>query len=1181
MAQQNSLWTVPSLQRYRPVLFALTAVAVGCTIYYVNESLSPARQTTLSRNGVRRSNAGRRPRRRRTVPDREATQEGPQDQENQPGLESEVDWVTQVEEDIEVRTIDSDSSRGIEATEDEESKDGQSLLTLLYKIAEERTRKDGYVHRGVQCNSCNEHPIRGIRYRCLNCADYDLCEQCEALPIHPKTHLFYKIRIPAPFIGAHKERQPVLYPGKPQAISQDLRKDKLDQFSRETGFRTEEIEAIWEQFRCMAATDWTNDPDHYHLAIDRPTFDKCFIPTASSHQPPPNLIYDRLFSYYDTNNDGLIGLEEFIKGLASHKKKNADDRLRRVFNGYDMDGDGYIDRRDVLRIFKAYYALTRELTADIVAGMQDDADDGDARDLIAGGQPISSAFTGSIPRRDDRRSGTGKNVNRFGDDVVVDGLGAVDIENSGIDVDLDTLIADNAERARFPDGSGKGSGEEIYDFAFNKPWSTVVSYFENLNIEIPIEPDAETEREQRYELQKSLAREYLDRRITRRNALIQRAQRQYFISEGETPSNIDDFPLEAGGLLVDPRLYTRMGKDLAEIRTSQDRFKQLKTRLEAHIKDMQWPVHSTTFFRETLLRLITNGWNEEALLQDLDGFTPDHQQVRQFVDTLSKLLGEMAGNAREDPEFKEEIKRVGTVGRSRSSSKVRFEDGVGDEEDDTRSATSISSRSRPINERWGGIAISDPDLDVGREIIYQVTQEALVELLDPMFKLREDMALHALVDQKDRKMFRRQIIAATASDDDLRKTQQYLEYYQRRWREGDPSLPLNYELHDDETILFHQFVQDMDHGKENNLTGVDCPYCYKSGKRIFVRVGEFCPGGPHPERGHKAWGRRENDMNSFPAELCSNCLQLGNSNSITSLYCPHCGEKHPWLKAQFVKMREIISAGLNEQSQSTENREEQPVEETPEGQTAPQDESQKPLESSGQQTSPPGQTPTVSSPTDEETKTLESQESSAPEYPEMATELHSSVSAFNEFDAPALEARIGSKPLDELLSDSGYAALSRHQSGETPSHSINDTPSYSYTQTTDQRTDMPPPDPTLPQNRPNTIHHETHPPPSSSSPPAKAPISHPATDNSTPPPPPTSSTKPKPTSSSSSPNSQQRPSPGESACRFYAAMDLLEAEDRERGGPGRLNFEEFEEVMKGSKAASLGFIGGWIEVAGF
>ncbi|GAA5975882.1 hypothetical protein JCM10908_005314 [Rhodotorula pacifica] len=55
-------------------------------------------------------------------------------------------------------------------------------------------------HRHVRCEGCQREPIVGVRYRCMHpdCADYDLCGDCEALPIavHPRDHPLLKIREP-------------------------------------------------------------------------------------------------------------------------------------------------------------------------------------------------------------------------------------------------------------------------------------------------------------------------------------------------------------------------------------------------------------------------------------------------------------------------------------------------------------------------------------------------------------------------------------------------------------------------------------------------------------------------------------------------------------------------------------------------------------------------------------------------------------------------------------------------------------------------------------------------------------------------------------------------------------------------------------------------------------------------
>ena len=52
------------------------------------------------------------------------------------------------------------------------------------------------VHVGVQCDECQAAPIRGIRFKCTQCFNFDLCEVCEAKGIHDPEHPLVKIAQP-------------------------------------------------------------------------------------------------------------------------------------------------------------------------------------------------------------------------------------------------------------------------------------------------------------------------------------------------------------------------------------------------------------------------------------------------------------------------------------------------------------------------------------------------------------------------------------------------------------------------------------------------------------------------------------------------------------------------------------------------------------------------------------------------------------------------------------------------------------------------------------------------------------------------------------------------------------------------------------------------------------------------
>lgn len=593
------------------------------------------------------------------------------------------------------------------------TREGQNLLNLLYHIAEDQARRDGYIHRGVTCNSCGAMPIQGIRYRCANCIDYDLCETCEAMQVHIKTHLFYKVRIPAPFLGNPRQSQPVWYPGKPAMLPRSLPRPLAKRLMRETSFENTELDALWDQFRCLANYEWADDPNKLYMAIDRKTFDRCFVPNTSIRPPPPSLIYDRMFAFYDTNNDNLIGFEEFLKGLASLNNKSNDERLRRVFRGYDIDGDGYVERKDFLRVFRAYYALSRELTRDMVAGMEDDFLEGGARDVVLGSQPISSAFPGNIPSGETSRVGEGKRPNLEGDMEIVDNEGI--LRRDGNDVgDRHMVIGDSAVREQF------GRTRPMFPSTVRLPTTGSDGRGPNTALVVEEEDDDDDDGEDDDDEEED-------------GSESDGSGSSVAIGGWPPAEQIDEEDIiEALGTYVPPPEITDP-IDRARVVTVYHRMRDDDRRR----------------IDEARRHGIDERWRRRAFYTDEeDGATiPDGYQKDSNFDDLS------------DDEDSEDISRDVSrppSPRSRSSSKVRFEDDLTDDYD-VRSNPSTSSRSIPVGERWGGFEIPEVEKDVGKEILYQVTQQGFNELLDLLFKQKEDLLMEVWRTRTDRKVWAHEI----------------------------------------------------------------------------------------------------------------------------------------------------------------------------------------------------------------------------------------------------------------------------------------------------------------------------------------------------------------------------------------------------------------------------------------
>jgi hypothetical protein len=77
-------------------------------------------------------------------------------------------------------------------------------MLLLFQNIHSRLRKSQNLHIDCKCANCGLSPICGIRYRCVNCVDFDLCQKCEGVMMkgrgleHPITHLFARIDKPLP-----------------------------------------------------------------------------------------------------------------------------------------------------------------------------------------------------------------------------------------------------------------------------------------------------------------------------------------------------------------------------------------------------------------------------------------------------------------------------------------------------------------------------------------------------------------------------------------------------------------------------------------------------------------------------------------------------------------------------------------------------------------------------------------------------------------------------------------------------------------------------------------------------------------------------------------------------------------------------------------------------------------------
>lgn len=411
--------TTPSstLSRYRPVVLAFTGVLAAYCTYLVVSNI-----TADSKPPLQRSNAIRRPRRNTA----QVPVPGELVEPQQDGLD---DDVAETLADDDVPEEGREPGQGYAHTHPSLSLDmlslnshASSIKGLLYHIAEEQAKRQAYIHRGTRCDSCGEIPIKGIRWKCINCPDYDLCSTCEqnqSAP-HPKTHLFTKIRIPIPTLAQPHQVHSLWYPGDPRRRWPSLDPAIRERLKETYELEDVQVEAWYDQFTCIANVPFENDPCKLNAAIDRRAFNKAMSPDT---RPPvsSNFLYERMFNFYDTNGDELIGLNEFVDGLVYLiKPKNRP--LARALKGFDVDGDGIVGRQDFLRMLSAKWGVHKFMIQEMLAADEMEVRRNMANDIVASSQPISAAFGAEDVPFGQTRIPDHKALDAFGD-VQISGEG--------------------------------------------------------------------------------------------------------------------------------------------------------------------------------------------------------------------------------------------------------------------------------------------------------------------------------------------------------------------------------------------------------------------------------------------------------------------------------------------------------------------------------------------------------------------------------------------------------------------------------------------------------------------------------------------------------------------------------------------------------------------------------------
>jgi len=84
-------------------------------------------------------------------------------------------------------------------------KDGILRVYIIETPPSTAPSEPGPLHYGVTCDGC-EGEVRGVRYKCLSCPDYDLCVRCQAAGKHSE-HEMITIEHPLPVVSSYVTKQ--------------------------------------------------------------------------------------------------------------------------------------------------------------------------------------------------------------------------------------------------------------------------------------------------------------------------------------------------------------------------------------------------------------------------------------------------------------------------------------------------------------------------------------------------------------------------------------------------------------------------------------------------------------------------------------------------------------------------------------------------------------------------------------------------------------------------------------------------------------------------------------------------------------------------------------------------------------------------------------------------------------